>query len=112
MKGFLPLLLCLSLSIFTVARATTPTQTSPLNTRSAQKNPKQQEADAKPLLDDKNNDEDMASDDDETITGVSDNEGENVNDENGGAAPGDQDTGNDDTGDGNGGDDGGGDEDE
>jgi hypothetical protein len=110
MKAFLPLLLCLSLSIFTVARATKPTQTAALNIRSAEKNTTEQEADAKPLLDDKDNDEDMASDDNDSITGAFDNEGENVTDENAGDAPDDQDTGDDNEGADDGGADGGGDE--
>jgi hypothetical protein len=106
MKKFLPLLLCLLLSTFTVARATKPAHTPAPDTRSAQKNPPGQEADAKTLLNDENNDEDVASDDDDSMAGASDNEGENLNDDDGGDAPADQDTGDDDAGDDDGGDDG------
>jgi hypothetical protein len=54
MKKFLPLLLCLSLSIFTVARATKPPHTPVPDTKTAQKKPTAQKADAKTLLDDAN----------------------------------------------------------
>jgi hypothetical protein len=109
MKKFLPLLLCLLLSIFTVARATKPTHTAASDTRSAQKNPTVQEADEKTLLNDANN-EDVPSDNDDNTAGASDNEGEDVNDDGGGAAPGDEDTGDDHAGDDDGDDDGSGDE--
>jgi hypothetical protein len=107
MKNFLPLLLCLLLSIFTVARATKPAHTAAPDTKAAQKPPTGQEADAKTLLDDANTDEDVASDDDDSIDGASDNEGENMNDDDGGDAAGDEDTGDDDGGGDEGGDDGG-----
>ena len=54
MKKFLPLLLCLLLSIFTVARATKPALTPAPDTKTAQKKPTAQEADAKTLLNDAN----------------------------------------------------------
>jgi hypothetical protein len=107
MRKFLPLLLCLLLSIFTVARATKPAHTAAPDTKTAQKPPTGQEADAKTLLDDANTDEDVASDDDDSIDGASDNEGENMNDDDGGDAAGDEDTGDDDGGGDEGGDDGG-----
>jgi hypothetical protein len=110
MKKFLPLLLCLLLSIFTVARATKPAHTPAPDTKTPQNPPTGQEADAKTLLGDANTEEEMASDDDDSIDGASDNEGENMNDDDGGDAPGDEDTGDDDAGDDDGGDDGGGDE--
>ena len=107
MKKFLPLLLCLLLSIFTVARATKPAHTPAPDAKTAQKKPPGQEADAKTLLNDANTDEDAASDDDDSIDGASDNEGENMDDDHGGDAAGDEDTGDDDGGDDEGGDDGG-----
>lgn len=54
MKKFLPLLLCLLLSIFTVARATKPAHTPPPDTKMAQKKPTARKADAKTLLNDAN----------------------------------------------------------
>ena len=99
MKKFLPFLLCLLLSIFTMARATKPAHMPTPNTKSAQKNPSEQEADGKTLLSDENNDEDVTSDDDGSMAGTSDNEGENVNDDDGSDAPGDQQTGDNDAGD-------------
>ena len=54
MKKFLPLLLCLLLSIFTVARATKPANTPAPDTKMAQKRPMARKADAKTLLDDAN----------------------------------------------------------
>ena len=110
MKKFLPLLLCLLLSIFTVARATKPAHTPAPDTKTAQKKPTGQEADAKTLLNDANTDEDVASDDDDSTEDASDDDGEDMNDDDGGDAPGDEDTGDDDAGDDDGGDDGGGDE--
>ena len=107
MKKFLPLLLCLSLSIFTVARATKPAHASAPNTKNAQNNSTGQEADAKTLFNDENTDEGVASDDDDSMDGGPDNEGEHMNDDDGGDAAGDADSGDDaETGD-EGGDDGG-----
>ena len=54
MKKFLPLLLCLLLSIFTVARATKPAPTPAPDTKMAQKKPTARKADAKTLLNDAN----------------------------------------------------------
>ena len=110
MKKFLPLLLCLLLSIFTVARATKPAHTPAPDTKIAQNEPTGQEADAKTLLNDANTDEEVASDDDDSMEGASNDEGEDMNDDDGGDAPGDEDTGDDDAGDDDGGDDSGGDE--
>jgi hypothetical protein len=107
MKKFLPLLLCLLFSIFTVARATKSTHAPASDTRSAQKNPTGQEADAKPLLTDENTDQQVTTDDEDTA--ASGNEDENVNDDDGGSAPSDQETGDNDAGDEDGADDGGGD---
>jgi hypothetical protein len=102
MKKFLPLLLCLLLSTFTVARATKPVRTPAPDTKSAQNKPTRQEVDAKTLLNDANTDKEVASDDDDSMEVASSDEG--------GDAPGDEDTGDDDAGDDDGGDDGGGDE--
>jgi hypothetical protein len=110
MKKLLPLLLCLLLSIFTVARATKPAHTAAPDTKMAQKPPTGQEADAKTLLDDANTDEKVASEDDDSTEVASSDEGEDMNDDDGGGAPGDEDTGDDDAGDDDGGDDGLGDE--
>jgi hypothetical protein len=110
MKKLLPLLLCLLLSIFTVARATNPTHTPAPDTKTAQKPPIGQEADAKTLLDDANTDEDVASDDDDSTEVASSDEGEDMNDDDGDDAAGDEDTGDDDAGNDDGGDDSGGDE--
>jgi hypothetical protein len=54
MQKFLPLLLCLLLSIFTVARATKPAHTPAPDTKMAQKKPTARKADAKTLLNDAN----------------------------------------------------------
>jgi vacuolar-type H+-ATPase subunit D/Vma8 len=54
MKRLVSLFLCLSLSIFTVARATKPGQTQAAVAKTAQKKPTGQKADAKTLLDDAN----------------------------------------------------------
>ena len=110
MKKFLPLLLCLSLSIFTVARATKPAHTPAPDTKTAHNKPTGQEADAKTLLNDANTDEEVASDDDDSTEGASNDDGEDVNDDDGGDAAGDEDTGDDDEGEDDGDDDGGGDQ--
>ena len=107
MKKFLPLLLCLLLSIFTVARATKPAYTPAPDTKTAQKLPTGQEADPKTLRNDANTDEEVASDDDDSMEVASSDEGEDMNDDDDGDAPGDEDTGDDDAGDDDGGDDGG-----
>src|SRR5438045_712818 len=92
MKKF-SLLLCLLLSIFTVAAAVKPPHTPAANTNTAQKNPMGQEADAKTLLNDQNSNEGVASDDDDSVDGASDDEDENMSDDNGSDAAGDEDTG-------------------
>src|SRR5881394_602384 len=95
MKKKFSLLLCLLLSIFTVAAAMRPPHTPAANTKTAQKNPMGQEADAKTLLNDQNSNEGVASDDDDTVDGASDDEDENMSDDDGGDAAGDEDTGDD-----------------
>jgi hypothetical protein len=94
MRKFLPLLLCLSLSILTVARATKPAHVfAP-------------ETDAKALVNDANTEEEAASDDDDSTTGGSNDEGEDVNDDEGDGAASDEGTGADDGADDDGDDDG------
>jgi hypothetical protein len=110
MKKFFSLLLCLLLSIFTAARATKPAHTPISETNTTQNKPRGQQADAKTLFNDANTDEEVASDDDDNIPGASSDEGEDINDDDGGAAPGDEDTGDDDAGNDDGADDGSGDE--
>jgi hypothetical protein len=106
MRKFLPLLLCFLLSIFTVARATNPART-PLDTKTTEKEPIGQGANTKALLKNANTDEDVTSDDDEEGMEVpSNDDGEDMNNDDGGDAAGDEGTGDDD----GGGDDGGGDE--
>ena len=103
MKTFLSLLLCLVLSIFTVARATKATQAAIPDMKTARNKPSGQEADAKTLLN-ANTGEEMASDDDDSMEVASSDEGEDMNDDDGGDAPGDENTGDDDAGDDDGGD--------
>jgi hypothetical protein len=110
MKKFLPLLLCLSLSIFTVARATKPAHTPAPDTKTAQNEPRGQEADAKTLFNDANTDQEVASDDDDSMEVPSSDEGEDVNDDDGGDAPRDENIGDDGAGDDDASDDSGGDE--
>ena len=88
MKKFLPLLLCLVLSIFTVARATKPAHTPAPDTKMAHKKPSGQKADAKTLLNDANTEEEVASDDDDSMEGASNDDGEDMNDDDGGDARG------------------------
>jgi len=98
MKKFLPLLLCLLLSIFTVARATKSARAAAPHTRRAQKNPTGQEADVKTFNDENTGDE-VPSNGDDSAEPASSDDGEEANDDGGGDAPGDKDTGDDDTGD-------------
>src|SRR5260370_29654126 len=88
MKKFLPLLLCLLLSIFTMARATKPAHTPVSDTKPAQNKPRGQQADAKTLLG-----EEVSSDDDDSTEVPSNNEGQDINDDGGGDAPDDENTG-------------------
>ena len=109
MNKFLPLLLCLVLSIFTVARATKPTHMAVPEMKTAHNEPRGQEAEAKTLLNDANTGEEVPSDGDDSTEPASSDDGEDVNDDGGGNAPGDEDTGDGDAGDDDGGDDGSGD---
>ena len=110
MNKFLPLLLCLVLSIFTVARAAKPTHMAVPNMKTAHNEPRGQEAEAKTLLNDTNTGEEVPSDGDDSTEPASSDDGENVNDDGGGDAPGGEDTGDDDAGDDDGGDGTGGDQ--
>jgi hypothetical protein len=93
MKNILPLLLCFSLSAFAAARTTKAAHTPARHVRSVQNNLRAQKANTRPLLSDETNDQDVSSDDEDNIAGGSDNQGEEVNDENGSDAGADQDTG-------------------
>jgi len=99
MNKFLPLLLCLVLSIFTVARAAKPTHMAIPNKKTAHNESRGQEAEAKTLLNDANTGEELASDGDDSTEPASSDDGEDVNDDGGSNAPGDEDTGDDDAGD-------------
>ena len=110
MNKFLPLLLSLLLSIFTMARATKPTHMAVPNMKTAHNEPREQEADAKTLLNDANTGQEVASDGDDSTEPASSDDGDDVNDDGGGDAPGDEDTGDDHAGDDDGDDDGSGDE--
>jgi hypothetical protein len=107
MRKFLPLLLCLLLSIFTVARAKQQGYTPARDTKAAQEESTEEEADAKQLLKDANTDEGVVSDDDDSMDDASGDEGEDMNDDGGGNASGDENAGGDDEGSDDGGDDGG-----
>ncbi len=112
MKKFVALLLCLSLSIFAVARAMKPAHTPAAVTKTAKKKPTGQKADAKTLLDDASKAlaAMIKADGDSMEDASDDDEGENMSDDDSGS---DDDGGGDDSGDGggdDGGDNGGGDE--
>jgi len=84
MRKFLSLLVCLSLSLFTVVRAIKPAHAfAP-------------ETDAKAWVNHPNTEEEVTSDDDDSMEGASDDEGEDLNDDDGGDTAGDEDTGDDD----------------
>lgn len=108
MKRFLPLLLCLLLSIFTVARGTKPHTAVP-RMKTPHNEQRGQEAEAKTLLNDANIGEETPSDGDDSTEPASSDDGEDVNDDGGGNAPGDEDSGDDDAGDDDAGDGSGGD---
>jgi len=111
MRRFLPLVLCLSLSIFTVARATKLAHTATFYTRTTRKPPVEQPADAKALFKHANTEEETGASDNDSIDDASGNEGEDVDGDDDSDAVDDQDTGDDDGGDDDGGgDDNGGDE--
>jgi hypothetical protein len=108
MKKSLPLLLCVLLSTFTMARATNRAHTFALETKSAPEFPIEPQADANAFVTAANTEEEEPSSDDDENTGdASDDEGENTND-NAADATDDENTGNDDEGTEDGSDDGGG----
>ena len=110
MNKFLPLVLCLFLSIFTVARITKPTHMAVPNIKTAHNKPRGQEAEAKTSLNDANTGDEVPSDGEDSTEPASGDDGEDVNDDGGGDALGDQATGDDDAGDDDGGDGSGGDQ--
>ena len=81
MNKFLPLLLCLLLSIFTVARATKLTDMAVPNMKTAHNEPRGQEGESKTLLNDANTGEDVPSDGDDSTEPASSNDGEEANDD-------------------------------
>ena len=110
MKKFLGLLLCFSLSCFTVARATKPNHTTAAAANTAQKGGEltaKQKAEFDTIkTQQKDTDEEVASADDGSMEDASDDEGEAINGDDGGEAPGDDNTGDDTTADDGGGDNG------
>jgi len=93
MRKFLPLLLCLSLSIFTVARAMKPTHSLAPDTKSTRKSPTRQQADTKPSFKHANIEEEEGSNDNDSTENASGNEGEDANDDDAGEAAAGQDDG-------------------
>ena len=85
-----------------MARATKPAHTPTPDTKTAQKPPTEQEADAKTFLNDANTDEEVASANVDSVEDASDEGGEDMNEDEGGA----DDAGDEDTGDDGGGDEG------
>ena len=83
MRKLLPLLLCLSLSIFAVARAAKPAQVFA---------PEPDEA----LVNDASTEQEEPSDNDDSTPGASNDDGEDANDDDGDDATGDEATGPDD----------------
>jgi hypothetical protein len=84
MRKLLPLLLCLSLSISTLARAIKPEHVFA------------SETDAKTSISDVNTEEEETSDDEDSREGAPNDEGEDMNDPDGIDAAGDQDAGDND----------------
>ena|ERR1044071_7258986 len=99
MKRLVSLCLCLSLSIFTLARAMKPSNTLASTAKIAQEKPA--------VAAEEDTDEGVASNDDDSMDDASDDEGEDVNGDDSGNDEGDADTGDDDGGDDDAGDDGG-----
>jgi hypothetical protein len=108
MNKFLPLLLCLLLSIFTLARATKPTQTTIPTTKTTHNEASGPKADGKMLFDDANTDE--HGDDNDSAEAPSNADGENTNNDGNDDALGDQNAGDSESGDDDGNDAVGGDE--
>lgn len=103
MNKFLPLLLCPLLSIFIVAHAP-KTRTAVPNMKKAHHEQSGQEADAKTLLNDTNTGEKVPSEGDDSTEPASSDDGEDVNDDGGSDAQGDEDAGDNHAGDEDGGD--------
>ena len=98
MRRFLPLLLCLSLSLFTLARAIKRTHTLASDTRSAPKLPVEQQADAKALFKHPNTEQETGSNDsndNDNKDDASADEGEDANNDDAGDAAADEDPGDD-----------------
>jgi hypothetical protein len=76
MKKFLPVFVCLSLSVVTVARVTKPMHKLAPGTKT--------------LLENANTPEEVASDDDDSADDASGEEGEDMNDDDGSGAVGDE----------------------
>ena len=94
MKRFLPLLLCLSLSIFALARAMRPTDTFVSDPQSARQSPTEKQADANTFLTHPITEQEPGSSDNDNTQDPSGNEGQEATDD-GSDAAGDQDAGDD-----------------
>ena len=95
MRRFLPLLLCVSLSLFTLARVIKPTHTLASDTRNAPKLPVEQQADAKALFKHPNIEQETGSNDNDNKDDASADEGEDANNDDAGDAAADEDPGDD-----------------
>jgi hypothetical protein len=105
MRRFFPLLLCLSLSIFTVARATKLAHSATLDTRTTRKPPVEQKADAKTLFKHANTEDETNPSDNDGIDNPSGNKGEDVDGDDDNDAVDNENPGDDDGADDDGGDD-------
>ena len=95
MRRSLPLLLCLSLSLFTLARAIKPTHTLASDTRNAPKLPVEQLGDAKASFKQPNTEQETGSNDNDNKDDASADEGEDANNDDAGDAAADEDPGDD-----------------
>jgi len=95
MRRFLPLLLCLSLSLFTLARAIKPTHTLASDTRNAPKLPVEQQADSKALFKHPSTEQETGPNDNDNKDDASADEGEDANNDDAGDAVADEDPGDD-----------------
>ena len=95
MKKFLPVFICLSLSVFTLARVTKPAPTLAPGTKTTQEESPGQEAHAKLLLKSTTPSEEVASDHDDNANDASGDQGEDMDDDSSDAV-GDEGTGADD----------------
>ena len=101
MKKFVLLSLCLSLSVFTVARAMKPSHTLGTIAKTADEKPI--EAEKEEVVAKEDTDEEVPSNDDDSMEDASDDEGDDTSDDGNGDDKGDDDTGEDDSGDDGGG---------